>query len=125
MRWISASRERPSERRKDAAGAATYSPHTLRRGKALFSSTATERPARASSSAAVAPAGPPPMISASSIAPRHEQVAEGPGRPLEELPPRRPGCGELAVAEPRAYADHRVVARDIVGADQADQAARR
>ena len=41
--------------------AAMNSPHTLRRGKRIFSCTTTEWPARARSSAAVAPAGPPPV----------------------------------------------------------------
>ena len=45
--------------------AAMHSPHTLRRGKACFSTTATDQPARARSAAAVAPAGPPPTMIAS------------------------------------------------------------
>src|SRR6185503_14364845 len=88
--------------------------HTLRRGKRIFSCTTTEWPARASSSAAVAPAGPPPAISTSTFT-RREEMREGPGHAFLELPvARRPDGGELLAGEARAHADHRVVARDLV-----------
>ena len=57
--------------------AAMNSPHTLRRGKRAFSSTTTEWPARARSSAAVAPAGPPPVMRTSTFM-RAEEVSERP-----------------------------------------------
>src|SRR5438132_11909103 len=41
------------------------SPHTLRRGNGTRSTSATDQPARASSSAVVDPAGPPPITTAS------------------------------------------------------------
>jgi hypothetical protein len=45
--------------------AETNSPQTLRRGKGTFSTMATDQPALASINAAVVPAGPAPMMSAS------------------------------------------------------------
>jgi hypothetical protein len=47
--------------------AAMHSPHTLRRGKACRSTSATDQPARASWMAAADPAGPAPTITASNI----------------------------------------------------------
>src|SRR3954470_11371690 len=128
MRRISPSSSMPRPRSRRAPGAAMYSPQTLRRGKGAFSTTATERPARASSSAASAPAGPPPMTRTSNagMAPCDEEVAEGWGELLGECPAlrRRPDARKLAAAEARAHADHRVVARDVVAADDPEQAAR-
>src|SRR5688572_33251376 len=105
------------------------SPHTLGRGKAAFSSTATERPARARCSAAVAPAGPPPITATSndSIAARDKEMGERPREALRQDPAARddgPHSRELLPAEAGAYADHRVVARDVVAADQPHQPAR-
>src|SRR5687767_320691 len=118
----------PRDCRKDTADGAMYSPQSLRRGKADFSATATERPARARRRAAVAPAGPPPMTRKSNdrIAARDEEVAEG-RRPLlgqRPAPGDRPAGGELAATEPGAHADHGVVPRHVVAADEAHQAAR-
>src|SRR5262245_10674345 len=44
-----------------------YSPQTLRRGNSLRSSNKTDQPARANSNPAVAPAGPPPITTASYV----------------------------------------------------------
>ena len=44
-----------------------YSPHTLRRGNSLFSTSVTVNPARASESAQADPAGPPPATATSTI----------------------------------------------------------
>src|SRR4051812_31439387 len=127
MRRISPSSSMPSVRKSRAPGAAMYSPHTLRRGKGVFSTTATERPARASSSAASAPAGPPPMTRTSNagMAPGDEEVAEGRRQLFRQRPAlaRRPDARQLRAAEARAHADHRVMARDVVAADGAEQVA--
>ena len=56
---------RPAPRSSGHVVAEMYSPHTLRRGNSAFSTIATRSPPRASESAAVAPAGPPPITSAS------------------------------------------------------------
>src|SRR5439155_1156904 len=61
------SSSRPSRRNRGRFVAEMYSPHTLRRGNRDFSMTATRQPARASSSPAVAPPGPPPMTIASNV----------------------------------------------------------
>src|SRR5688572_13881301 len=97
------------------------SPHTLGRGNAAFSSTATERPARARSRAAVAPAGPPPITTASNdrIATRDEEVAERRRGLFNQGPSPigRPQRAQLLAGEAGAHADHRVVARHVVAAD--------
>lgn len=55
----------PSSCNKGRLLAAIHSPHTVRLGNACCSTSATDQPARASNSAAVAPAGPAPMTTAS------------------------------------------------------------
>src|SRR5205809_2769365 len=119
---------KPRRSRSDTPAAAMNSPQTLRRGNALFSATTTSRPARASSRPAVAPAGPPPMMRTSGrIAPCDEEMAERRRGALGELPAgsARPQARELAAAESGAHAHHRVVARDVVAADEPQQATRR
>src|SRR5688572_22266632 len=106
---------RPSPCKRLTAGAAMNSPQTLRLGTRAFSSTATGRPARARRSAAVAPAGPPPITRTSkrSIAARDEDMAERPGGVLLEPPAlgARPELGQLASAKAGAHARLRIVAR--------------
>src|SRR6185295_7261003 len=98
-------------------------PHTLRRGKRIFSCTTTEWPARASSSAAVAPAGPPPAMNTSTFT-RREEMRERPGHPFLELPvPGGPGGGKLLPGESGAHAHHRVVARNVVRAQHPEHPA--
>src|SRR5262245_43516340 len=122
MRRISCCSGMPSERRNEAAEGAMYSPQTLRRGNAIFSMTATLRPARARSRAAVAPAGPPPITRTSNdaIAACDEEVAEGRRGALGERPAvdQRPGTGKLAIGEAGAHAEHRIVPRHVVRADE-------
>ena len=55
----------PSASIKPRLLAAMQSPHTLRRGKPCFSTSATDQPARASKIAAVDPAGPAPTMTTS------------------------------------------------------------
>src|SRR6266851_3470325 len=57
----------PKWRSKGKLVAERYSPQTFPRGKVAFSTNATDQPAFASSSADVAPPGPPPMINASKV----------------------------------------------------------
>src|SRR5471030_245104 len=99
------------------------SPQTLRRGKLLFSTIAIDHPARASSNAAVDPAGPAPMTIASYRMLRAlvdptggEAMREKPRRILLKLPPAqlRPKRGKLAAGEAGLDAQNRVVASDIV-----------
>ena len=56
---------RPSASSSGRLLAAMHSPQTLRRGKRCFSTSATDRPARASRIAAVLPAGPAPTTTTS------------------------------------------------------------
>src|SRR2546423_5837405 len=125
-RPVAASKRSPRPRALSWAmpEAATNSPQTLRRGKRAFSSTTTARPARARRAAAMAPAGPPPITSASQrIAPRHEDMAERPRRLLFELPSAAwPEARKLIVGKSGAHADHRVVARDVVAAQRPEEA---
>src|SRR5690349_9662837 len=114
---------RPRLRRIAMPDAAMNSPHTFRRGKVLFSATTTSRPARASRAAAVAPAGPAPMMRMSGRTLGNEEMAEGWCAALIERPRCRPERRELATGEARAHADHRIVARDVVRADEPHQAA--
>src|SRR5439155_5026791 len=106
-----------------------YSPQTLRRGKFAFSTTATSQPARASVSAAIAPAGPPPISSASygsvmSVLPwchsRDETMAEQPDCLFAEEPAPvfRPQRGQLLSVESRAHTGDRVVPGDLVAAEK-------
>ena len=62
---MAASLSTPSSFNNAMLAAEMNSPHTLRRGNRLFSTTATDQPARASNCAAVDPAGPAPTTSAS------------------------------------------------------------
>src|SRR5688572_77637 len=108
---------------KDSVPAEMNSPHTLRRGKLVFSTIATDQPARASRSAAVEPAGPAPMTIASNM--RDEEVAEEAGAALLEVPAavHGPERRELAPRESRAHREDGVVARHVVAADQPEHAA--
>src|SRR5262249_20135690 len=58
---------RPIRSRRGSVVAEIYSPQTFRRGNSLRSRTHTDQPARASSRAAVEPAGPPPITRASKV----------------------------------------------------------
>src|SRR5262245_56879628 len=105
-----------------------HSPQTLRRGNTRFSTSATDQPASASRMAAVEPATPPPITSASKrllIAPRDEEMAERAGRVLGQRPLvcRRgsPRGADLVVAKPGDHTHDRIVTRDVVAADQAEQ----
>src|SRR5207248_1784610 len=104
---------------------AMNSPHTLRRGKRVFSSTMTLRPARARRAAAIAPAGPPPITSASQrIALRHEDMAERPCAFFFHPPSSAwPQTRKLISAKPGAHTHHRVVARDVVTAQRPQEPA--
>src|SRR5690606_34716421 len=105
---------RPRRARSASPEAAMNSPQTLRRGKRAFSSTITRHPARARRSAAQAPAGPPPMTSASARRDAgDEDMAEEAGLALLQPPPlaARPGARELAADEARAHARHGIVPR--------------
>src|SRR4051794_12828099 len=108
------------------------SPQTLRRGKLLFSTIATDHPARASKSAAVDPDGPAPMTIASYRmlpivvnAPRYETVRKEPRRVLMKLPQvwLRPKCRQLAAVEARLDAPDCIVAGDVVASDRPQQMA--
>src|SRR5207245_9999531 len=118
-----------------------YSPQTLRRGKFALSTTATFQPARASVSAAVAPAGPPPIRSASYFsamshwpqchlravqALRNETMAEQPDRLFAETPApvSRPQRGQLGSVETRAHTGDRVVPGDRIAAEEPQPLAR-
>src|SRR5690349_11565815 len=114
---------RPRLRRIAMPDAAMNSPQTLRRGKVLFSATRTSRPARASSVAAVAPAGPPPMMRMSARTLGDKQMAERRRAAFIELPWRLPQLRKLPAGEPCAHADDGVVSRDVVRADEPHQAA--
>src|SRR5688572_10557239 len=106
------------------------SPHTLRRGKRAFSTTATDQPARASRRAAVEPAGPAPMTIASNNRGQttffgDEKMAEQAGPALLQLPVRvrGPQRRQLPPGEPRPHREHGIVTRDVVAAEQAQHAA--
>src|SRR5689334_22204023 len=106
------------------------SPQTLRRGKLLFSTIAIDHPARASSSAAVDPAGPAPrmiasyrMLRAPADAAGYEAMREKSRRMLMKLSLAwlRPQRGKLAAAEARLDAQDRVVSGDVVAPDRPQQ----
>src|SRR4051812_13278213 len=90
------------------------SPHTLRRGKGVFSTNATDQPRCASNLAAVDPAGPAPITIASCVmarfcvlAPRKEAMREGKSRAFLQTPTGRvrPQLGEFVPAKAGAHAD--------------------
>src|SRR5450631_4411400 len=131
----------PSSRSNGQLVAETNSPHTFRRGNGFFSATATLHPAFASRIAAVAPAGPPPTISASysvsfsifiatlvsspAASCRQKAVAEQTSRVFVDLPGVRlgPRGRQLRIAKPGAHAQYCIVARDRIASEQADEVA--
>src|SRR5438046_4393887 len=93
------------------------SPQTLRLGKLLCSTIAIDQPARASSSAAVDPAGPAPMtitsyrmLRALADAAGYEAMREKSRRMLMKLPLARlrPKRGKLAAVEASLDAQDRI-----------------
>src|SRR5439155_13553978 len=122
---------RPRRRNSGRLVTDRYSPQTLRLGKRALSTTATLQPAWASSSAAVAPPGPPPRIIASKSpaiacigalreALRDKTVAEQADCLLLQPPVSLswPQRRKLPATESGAHAVHRIVARHTIAAEQ-------
>src|SRR5439155_4777071 len=133
------SSSRPSRRNRGRFVAEMYSPHTLRRGNRDFSMTATRQPARASSSPAVAPPGPPPMTIASNVCAiflrgswlaaevsRDKTVSEQASGFFLQLPAsgRRPQRGQFCAIESSSHAGHGIMAGDPAAADEPKPPAR-